>query len=82
MSESSKSAVALVEAPPNKELIEALEEILAQARTGELQGCVMACSFRGNYVGSWWSGINANRIRLIGELEQVKWQMCSLEPLE
>lgn len=67
--------------PPSAELIERLERLLADAKTGELQGLVYVSSYRANFVSSGWTTIRQNRIRIMGELFQAMHQLASLEPL-
>ena len=50
----------------------------AQAKSGELQSIVYVCSYRGNWVNHGWGQLQ-NRMRLVGELEQVKWHLLSLD---
>jgi hypothetical protein len=66
----------LIEKQPEKTVIEHLEALLENARKGELQELVYVCSYKGNFVNHGWTKLN-NRMRLIGELEQVKWHLLS-----
>jgi hypothetical protein len=68
----------LIKQPPNTSLINYLENLLINAKSGELQEIVYVCSYRGNFVNHGWTKLT-NRMRLIGELEQVKWHLLSLD---
>lgn len=72
----------VVQDGPNPTLIECLENLLADAKAGELQAMTYVCSWRSNLVSSGWTSRNHNRMRVIGELTQLSHHLCSLEPLE
>ena len=74
-----KHDIAVIEAAPQESTIKQLEGLLAQAKSGELQAIVYVCSYRGNSVNHGWSQLQ-NRVRLVGELEQVKWHLLALDP--
>lgn len=67
----SKPDLSVIVDKPNPELIERLEELLAEAKTGELQALVYVCSWHGNSIGSGWCGMSRNRMRIMGELFQL-----------
>ena len=73
-----KHDIAVIEAAPQGNTIKQLEGLLAQAKSGELQAIVFVCSYRGNTVNHGWSQLQ-NRMRLVGELEQVKWHLLALD---
>ena len=73
-----KHDIAVIEAAPQRSTIEHLENLLVQAKSGELQAIVYVCSYRGNTVNHGWGQLQ-NRMRLVGELEQVKWHLLSLD---
>ena len=75
----SKIDFRLIEKPPEPSLIEHLESFLKQAKTGELQALVYVSSFKNNSVNHGWTKLPNNRMRLIGELEQVKWHLLSFD---
>lgn len=74
----SKVDLTLIERGPDKSLIEHIESILAAAKSGELQEIVYVCGYRNNSVNHGWSKLN-NRMRMIGELEQVKWHLLRMD---
>ena len=55
-------------ASPNQDVIERLEELLDQAKSGELRGIVYATRTTGNRTGSGWANIDDGVMALIGEL--------------
>lgn len=67
-----KVDLSLIEKPPEKSLIEHLENLLKEAKSGELQEIAYVCSYRGNFVNHGWTKIQNNR-RMIGELEAMKY---------
>lgn len=71
--------LSVIEAKPNRELIEQLEDVLERARTGEIQGVAYVISYQANLVGSGWAGIAGNRMRIMGELYQVLHHLAALE---
>lgn len=66
-----ESTLSVIEDKPNPALIAHLEEMLAEAKTGELQGMVYAATYRANYVGSGWAGVKRNHMRLMGAMYQL-----------
>lgn len=73
--------VSVIEKPPHKATIEHLEELLADAKSGELQGFIYICSYKGNKVNSGWTAIGCNRMKLMGELYQVLHHLAAMEKL-
>lgn len=73
----SKTALRAIVAPPKKEVIEHVEDLLRIAKNGELQGLVYVCVYRGNFVNHGYTDCG-NRMRVIGELEQIKWKLLRL----
>lgn len=69
----------LIQDSPQPHVIQALESLLAQAKSGELQTIVYVCDWRANSISHGWSSIKKNRMRIIGELEQVKWHLLSFD---
>lgn len=65
------SKLSVIQDIPNISLIEHLENLLDKAKSGELQELVYVCSYDDNTTNSGWSAIR-NRIRLIGQIEQLK----------
>lgn len=63
--------MAVVEIPtkvPDHDVIEVLEKLLAQARSGELQSFAYVSSY-GNYLtGNGWAGMGKNNMAIVGEL--------------
>lgn len=64
--------------PPQPSVIKQVESLLEHAKSGELQELVYVCGWRGNSVNHGHSRIQ-NRMRIIGELEQVKWHLMSYD---
>lgn len=71
--------LAVIESLPSETLIEHLEDLLAKAKDGELQGIVYVCSYRLNSVNSGWTALNDNRMRIMGELHQLLHHFASME---
>jgi len=67
----SKVDFTLIEKPPEKSLIEHLENLLEEAKSGELQELAYVCSYKGSSVNHGWTRLENNR-RIIGELEYMK----------
>ena len=57
---------------PNPDTIEYLEDLLEQAKTGEIQGFAIALNKKGPITANGWSGILTNCMAMIGELESLK----------
>ena len=68
-----------IEKGPNPVVIEYLESLLEEAKSGDLQEIVCVMSYRGNYVNSLHTQIGDNRTRIIGELEQIKFHLLARE---
>ena len=64
--------------PPNSALIKQLNGLLEEAKSGELQGMVYVCSYKGNSVSHGWA-VSSNIMRIIGEIEQVKWHLLAMD---
>jgi hypothetical protein len=73
-----KTDLGLIEQPPNESLVHQLEGLVTAAKSGDLQEIAYVCSYRGNFVNHGWSRIT-NRMRIIGELEQIKWHLLSMD---
>lgn len=71
--------LAVIKDVPSQDLIERLEGLLAEAKTGELQALVYVCSWRANSIGSGWCGLSRNRMRIMGELFQLLHKLANLE---
>jgi hypothetical protein len=63
--------LSVIQQPPDPKLIERLEALLAEAKTGELQTIVYVGSWRGSDISSGWAGLRNNRMRFMGELYQI-----------
>ncbi len=57
---------------PNLDTVAYLEDLLARAKTGEIQGLAIALDKSKARTANGWSGINSNCMALIGELESLK----------
>lgn len=67
-SETPRAPLRRIEEPVNASLVEHLEYLLKEAKSGELQGVAYACSWRRNVVSNGWSEIRNNKMRVVGEL--------------
>lgn len=57
----------------NKGLVQSLENMLKDAKSGEITGLLWVVQTQGNYVESGWSGILGTRSRtVVGEIEFLK----------
>ncbi len=57
----------------NDSLVESLENMLVDAKSGELTGLMWVAQTQGGFVQSGWTGILTNRSRtMVGEMEFVK----------
>ena len=70
-------AIRLSEVPahPNTLLIERIEDLLEQAKSGELVGLAYVCQWKGDTVSNGWQLSRMNARRLIGEIEFMKLEM-------
>lgn len=66
-----KIDLTLIEKKPEKSLIEHLENLLKEAKSGELQEFAYVCSYKGNSVNHGWTKLTNNR-RIVGEIEFMK----------
>ena len=58
---------------PREDLVRHLEDIVTQAKSGELTGIIAVSLWQGGNVGSGWSLPNGHNLRtMIGELEVLK----------
>ena len=64
----------LIEKKPEKSVIEHLEALMAQAKSGELQELIYICGYKEGSVNHGWSRLRNNR-RLVGEMEFMKHQL-------
>jgi hypothetical protein len=71
--------VSVIEKPPHKATIEHLKELVVEAESGELQGVIYICSYKGNRVNSGWTAVSENRMRIMGELYQVLHHLAAME---
>ena len=71
--------VSVIEKAPNPSVIRFLRELLDHAESGELQEVVCVMSYRGNQVNSLATGLADNRMRIIGEIEQIKFHLMARE---
>ena len=58
--------------PPDKDVIAYLEDLLAQAKTGEIQAIAVVIAKGGYCTANGWSGVEKNCMSLIGEIETMK----------
>ena len=72
----------VIEPAPDKSLIEHIEDLLKEAKSGELQGLIYVCRYKGDKVAHGWAGVGTHRMRVIGELEQMKWHLMALDKTE
>lgn len=72
--------VAELKPPPNADLIEALEDLLTQAKTGELQGLIYICSYNDSMVSHGWTlSTVRNHMRLLGAVSFLNNEMLTNE---
>ena len=64
---------------PSQQVIDILESALEDAKSGELKQLLLVGDYQDLVVQSAWSDITDNRMRLIGELEQLKFHLMSAE---
>ena len=67
----SKVELTVFEKKPEKSVIEHLEALLVQAKSGELQELCYVCGFKESSVSHGWTKLTNNR-RLVGEIEFMK----------
>lgn len=67
--------LSLIEVKQNDLLIERLEELLVEAKTGELQGLFYVCSWQGDYVSYGWNSRGVSR-SILGAAELMKSDMA------
>lgn len=58
--------------PPDPDVIDYLENLLRQAKTGEIQSIATAVSFSGKRSGNGWAGMNKCNMTMLGEVEVLK----------
>ena len=73
-----KVDLTLITSPAKKSLIEHLELLLAEAKSGELQEMCYVGSYQENKVCHGWTSLTNSR-RLIGEIEVLKYRMIEAE---
>lgn len=61
---------------PCKELIEQLEWMLKEAKSGELQAIFYAASWNDNSTSHGWTAFKRNRKRVMGELFQMMHELA------
>lgn len=60
---------------PNESLVDRIEGLLEQARSGELIGLAWVCQWRGDTVSNGWQLSQMNGRRLVGEIEYMKLEI-------
>ncbi len=60
--------IALIKKTPNANVVAMLENILDQARSGEVSGIVIIRSWDDNCTDHAWAGVKDNSVRITGEL--------------
>jgi len=60
---------------PEQSVIDVLESMLRDAKSGELRACIFVCDYHTNEVMTRHSAISKNKVRLIGELEYLKHEL-------
>lgn len=60
---------------PNESLVSRLEDLLADAKAGELVGLAWVCQWNGDKVSNGWQLSQMNGRRLVGELEYMKLEI-------
>lgn len=68
----------VIEHGPKDNLIEWLEELLAHAKTGELQEMACACGWKDGAVGEGWVLSGRQNFRMLGCLEVLKHKICGM----
>jgi len=63
-----KEPIAVIEKRPHKDVIEFLEQVLADAKNGEVIAAVIICGHSDGCVSSSWAGIKNCATRLVGKL--------------
>lgn len=64
---------------PNTTLVRMLEELLEQAKTGEIEGGIFAGASRDGCMYTCWDTGDAVKSQMIGALEKVKFDFIWLE---
>jgi hypothetical protein len=57
---------------PKEDVIEFIEDLLRDAKSGELQGIVVVMTMKDRTTGNGWMGIHNNIMAVVGELTVVK----------
>ena len=73
-----KVDLTLIQAPPQKSVIEHLNTLLAEAEKGELQGIAYVSVYRGNYVGSSFSDLDCPAT-VMGQLLKLQLRIAAAE---
>lgn len=73
------SRLAVLEKGPNAALVEWLEKLLVDARTGELQGVAAVCEWKDGAVGDGWCVSGNQRYRMLGALSVMHHKMAMME---
>lgn len=60
---------------PNESLVDRIEGLLEQARSGELIGLAWVCQWKGDTVSNGWQLSQMNGRRLVGEIEYMKLEI-------
>lgn len=63
-----KEPLIVIEKQPHKDVIEFLEQVLADAKSGEVNAVVIICGHSDGCVSSRWAGIKNCATRLVGQL--------------
>lgn len=63
--------LSVIKDEPNNELIEQLEHLLKEAKSGELQAIFYAASWNDNGTSHGWTSHKRNHKRIMGELHQM-----------
>lgn len=71
-----------VEVKLNQNVIDRLEDLLEQAKKGEIQSSAFVLGYPGEYTGNGWEGMYINNIKMIGELRMLERDLidCCTEP--
>ena len=72
-----KVDLTLIEKKPEKSVIDHLDALLVQAKSGELQELCYVCGFKDGSVNHGWTKLNNNR-RLVGEIEFMKHMIIEM----
>lgn len=74
-----ETSLSVIKDEPNQDLIEQLEWLLKEARTGELQAIFCASSWNDNSTSHSWTPFKRNRKRIMGELHQMIHDLAGLQ---